>query len=197
MASPSGSASRTKDDPAQWEKFFHEVSQKLARDEADARPPRFRDAEIIYAIDRGASLAGQSVALDLMSRQRTNQRQVGPAEAGRRRDARRGRTCRIRSIARSSRCCSARATSTAPATSATRAARRSGSPGRCVDRVLPLIAQSGRAVLRIRRQPTDELMPLTWDDGPPWVFRLEVGHVVARRERVDRRRARPRHPSGC
>ena len=47
-----------------------------------------------------------------------------------------------------------------------------------VDRVLPLIAQSGRAMLRIRRTPTDELIPLAWDDGPPWVFRLEVGHVT-------------------
>ena len=50
--------------------------------------------------------------------------------------------------------------------------------GPLLDRVLPLIAQSGRAILRIRRQPTDELIPLTWDDGPPWMFRLEVGHVT-------------------
>src|SRR5688572_18796593 len=45
---PAGAATRTTDDPPQWEKFFHEVSQKLARDEADVRPSRFRDAELIY-----------------------------------------------------------------------------------------------------------------------------------------------------
>jgi superfamily II DNA or RNA helicase len=33
-------------------------------------------------------------------------------------------------------------------------------------------------VLRIRRSPSDELIPLTWDDEAPWVFRLEVGHVT-------------------
>ena len=43
-------------------------------------------------------------------------------------------------------------------------------------RVLPTIVRSGRAVLRVHRQPGEELIPLTWDDGPPWVFRLDVGH---------------------
>src|SRR5688572_32279041 len=80
---PAEAAPGAKPDPPQWERFFREVSQKLARDEAEVRPPRFRDAEIIYAIDRAASLAGQSVALDLMSRQRRTSGKWGrPKPAG-------------------------------------------------------------------------------------------------------------------
>ena len=36
--STADSAGTTGADPPQWERFFHEVSQKLARDEADVRP---------------------------------------------------------------------------------------------------------------------------------------------------------------
>ena len=45
--------------PAKWEKLLQDFATKLAREEADARAPRFADAQIVYAIDRGASLAGQ------------------------------------------------------------------------------------------------------------------------------------------
>src|SRR5215813_11910582 len=62
-----------KGSPRQWEQFLKEFSAKLARDEAEARAPRFTDAQLVYVIDRGASMAGQSLALDLMARQRTKQ----------------------------------------------------------------------------------------------------------------------------
>ena len=173
---PSGSASRTKDDPAQWEKFFHEVSQKLARDEADVRPPRFRDAEIIYAIDRGASLAGQSVALDLMSRHRRTNGQWGrPKPAG----------VATRDVAHLPDPADREIIPLLLGASDVYGSGYVGDQGRAsfrlagplLDRVLPMIAASGRSVLRLRRQGADELIPLTWDEGPAWVFRLEVGHV--------------------
>ena len=52
---------------------------------------------------------------------------------------------------------------------ATRASFRIAAP--LLERVLPLIAQSGRFRLR---DSSGELMPLVWDGGPPWTFRLEV-----------------------
>ena len=160
-----------------WQKFISEVSEKIARAERDVRPPRFRDAEIIYAIDRTASLSGPSVALDLMSRTRTAQGKWGrPKPAASRRA-----TCRIfpiRSTARSCRSCSAPATSTALGTSATQGAPRSGSPVRssiaCCRSWRSRAAPScGSAASRATNR-----CPLAWDDGPPWVFRLEVGHVA-------------------
>ena len=174
---PAGAATRTTDDPPQWEKFFHEVSQKLARDEADVRPSRFRDAELIYAIDRGASLAGQSVAIDLMSRQRRTSGQWGrPKPAG----------VATRDVAHLPDPVDREIIPLLLGASDVYGSGYVGEHGRAsfrlagplLDRVLPMIAESGRAVLRIRRQPTDELIPLTWDAGPPWVFRLEVGHVA-------------------
>src|SRR5580765_7151309 len=76
-------AAQEKAAPRQWEKFLHDFSEKLAREEALARAPKFAGAQIVYVIDRGASTAGQSLALDLMSRQRTRQGKWGkPKPAG-------------------------------------------------------------------------------------------------------------------
>jgi superfamily II DNA or RNA helicase len=171
-----GSSSHARREPPQWERFFQEVSQKLARDEADVRPPRYHDAEIIYAIDRNASLAGSSVALDLMSRQRrTNGKWSKPKPAG----------VSTRDVASLPDPADREIIPLLLGASDVYGSGYVGEPGRAslrlagplVDRVLPLIAQSGRAMLRIRRESTDDLIPLTWDDGAPWVFRLEVGHV--------------------
>jgi superfamily II DNA or RNA helicase len=172
----SGGPGGSREDPPQWEKFFQEVAQKIAREEADRRPPRFHDAEIVYAIDRNASLAGPSVALDLMSRtRRTNGKWSKPKPAG----------VSTRDVSHLSDPLDREIIPLLLGASDVYGSGYVGDLGRAsfrlagplVDRVLPLIAQSGRAVLRIRRQPTDELIPLAWDDGPPWVFRLEVGHV--------------------
>jgi superfamily II DNA or RNA helicase len=157
-----------------WQRFISNVSLEIARAERDAPPPRFRGAEIVYAIDRDASLVGASIALDLLSRTRTAQgrwgrpkrigvsmrdvpqlpdpidREILPLLLGAR-DAYPGDYLGAEG----------------------RGSFRLGEP--LLDRVLPMIVQSGRAVLRVRRQPGEELIPLTWDDGPAWVFRLDVG----------------------
>ena len=135
----------------EWQTFIAEVSEKIARAERDARPPRFRDADIIYAIDRGASLAGQSVALDLMSRERRRNGKWGKPEAGRSSRPATCRSCRIpldREIVPLLLGASDIYGSGYVGDSG-RASFRLAGP--LVDRVLPLIAQSGRAVLRIRR----------------------------------------------
>ena len=46
--------------------------------------------------------------------------------------------------------------------------------GPLLERVLPLIMQTGRVYLRASSHRGSELAPLTWDGGLPWNFRLEV-----------------------
>src|SRR6185436_11626754 len=48
--------------------------------------------------------------------------------------------------------------------------------GPLLDRMLPDVVKTGRAMLRLQRQP-EEFVPLEWDDGPPWSFRLDVVHA--------------------
>jgi len=180
-------AAQEKAAPRQWEKFLHDFSEKLAREEALARAPKFAGAQIVYVIDRGASTAGQSVALDLMSRQRTRQGKWGkPKPAG-------VSTRDVESLPESADreivpmlLGASDVYGTGYVGDFGRASFRLSGP--LLDRVLPLIANTGRAFLRTRRsaahasdpyrqsQPAEELIPLTWDDGPRWVFRLEVIH---------------------
>ena len=176
-----------KQDPRQWQKFLHEFSEKLAREEAQARPPKFAGAQIAYVIDRGASMAGQSLALDLMSRHRTKQGKWGkPRPAG----------VSIRDIDALPDEADREIVPMLLGASDVYGTGYVGDVGRSsfrlsgplLDRVLPLIARTGRAFLRIRRpsarasdpfhagQSTEEMIPLSWDDGETWVFRLEVIH---------------------
>ena len=46
-----------------------------------------------------------------------------------------------------------------------------------VERVLPLVAQSGRTFLRVQPSPGEQLVQLAWDEGPAWTFRLEIVHA--------------------
>ena len=63
---------------------------------------------------------------------------------------------------------------------ATRASFRIPEP--LLERVLPLMAQSGRLY---RRDEGNALTPLDWDGGPPWVFRLDVTILPDERVAVD------------
>ena len=56
--------------PRPWEKFLEEFSRNLAEAETAPAAPRFADAQIVYVIDRAATIAGDTLALDLQSRQR-------------------------------------------------------------------------------------------------------------------------------
>ncbi|MGB2715136.1 MAG: DEAD/DEAH box helicase [Vicinamibacterales bacterium] len=51
--------------------------------------------------------------------------------------------------------------------------------GPLIERVLPLLAQSGRLHVRTHAGGREELTPLTWDEGPPWSFDL---HVTSRQD---------------
>jgi superfamily II DNA or RNA helicase len=158
-----------------WQKFISNVSLEIARAERDSPPARFLDTEILYAIDRDASLAGPAVALDLLSRTRKAHGQWGRPKRI---------AVTMSDIAHLPDPIdreilplligAADIYFAAYASEQGRGSFRLGEP--LLDRVLPNIVRSGRAVLRVRRQGREELIPLTWDDGPAWLFRLEVGH---------------------
>ena len=71
---------------------------------------------------------------------------------------------------------------------ATRASFRITDP--LIERVLPLIARSGRLFLRGDGPRSLDLTPLVWDGGLPWVFRLDVSMVPDDRMVVDGRLTR-------
>ena len=54
-----------------------------------------------------------------------------------------------------------------------------------LERVLPLLAQSGRLQLRATAVAGAELTPLVWDAEGPWVFQLEVAVLPDERTAID------------
>ncbi len=162
-------------DQRPWEEFLGEFARNLSETSTADRPSRFANAQLVYVIDRPASLNGQGLALDLTSRQRRRNGEWGkpklvtlsPSEVGQLPDP------LDRDIV----------PLLLGAMDPHRGYANPWGPasfrlvGPIVDRTLPLIAQSGRAFLRLRSQPSDQLVPLTWDAGPPWVFRLEIVHA--------------------
>jgi superfamily II DNA or RNA helicase len=57
--------------------------------------------------------------------------------------------------------------------------------GPLIERVLPLIARSGRLFLRESGPRSLDPTPLAWDDGLPWIFRLDVSVLPDDRLVVD------------
>src|SRR5262245_38665022 len=162
------------DKPQPWERFLNDFARHLSTDPRTARTPRFAGAQLIYAIDRAATLATGVVAIDLMTRQRRKSGEWAkpkPAQIS---------LHDLEDI-------------TDPAdreilpllfgavdtygsyANFGRTSFRLAGP--LLDRLLPEVVKSGRAMLRAQRQP-EEFVPLEWDDGPPWVFRLDVVHAA-------------------
>ncbi|HEX5474166.1 MAG TPA: DEAD/DEAH box helicase [Vicinamibacterales bacterium] len=177
-ARPDAPASRALPDPrTSWQRFLQEFSRRLEQRDVH-RLPRFLDAQLVYVIDRAQTLSGQGLALELHARQRKKNGDWGKPKAA--------------------------AVTTLDLEHLTDAADREILPyllgatdayhfgysapfgrtsfhpvGPLLDRVLPLVVRSGRALLRIRPKPAEELVPLAWDDGPPWRFRFEIVHASA------------------
>ena len=160
--------------PRPWEKFLEDFSRNLEQAETAPALPRFADSQIVYVIDRAATIAGEALALDLQSRQRKKTGDwgrpkaapVGSADLGQLPD-RADREIVPLLLGASD-----------PHGGLGHFARASFRlPAPLVERVLPIIAQSGRAILRVQPSPGEHLVPLVWDDGPPWTFRLEIVHA--------------------
>ncbi|MEO6238488.1 MAG: SWIM zinc finger family protein, partial [Vicinamibacterales bacterium] len=158
--------------PRPWEQFLEEFSRNLA----EAPPPRFADAQLVYVIDRAATIAGDTLALDLQSRQRKKNGEwgrpkpapVGSADLGRLPDATDRQIVPLLLGAGDPH-------SAGYLSQFARTSFRLAAP--LVERALPLIAQSGRAFLRVQPPPGEQLLQLAWDDGPAWTFRLEIVHA--------------------
>jgi superfamily II DNA or RNA helicase len=160
--------------PRPWEKFLQDFSRNLEQAESGPALPRFADSQIVYIIDRAATIAGETLALDLQSRQRKKTGEwgrpkpaaVGSADLGRLPEKADREIVPLLLGASD------------PYGSLGHFARASFRlPAPLVERVLPIIAQSGRTFLRVQPSPGEQLIPLAWDDGPPWTFRLEIVHA--------------------
>jgi superfamily II DNA or RNA helicase len=158
-----------------WERFLDEFSQSLTEADAARPPARFAAAQIVYVIDRAATLNGAGLALEVQSRHhkkngdwaKPKPTSVSLSEVTQLPDAVDREIVPL--LLGASELYSASYLSQYG-----RASFRLAGP--LVDRVLPLVAQSGRALLRARPQPGEEIVPLVWDDGPAWTFHLEIVH---------------------
>ncbi len=164
-------APRAPSAPQPWERFLNEFSRHLTTD-TRARTPKFAGAQLIYAIDRSATLATGVLAIDLMTRVR---RKTGdwakpkPAQISMH-DLEEITDPADREIL--PQLVGAVETYGSYADFGRSSFRLAGP---LLDRMLPPIVGSGRAMLRLQRQP-EEFVPLEWDDGPPWEFRLDIVH---------------------
>ena len=164
--------------PRPWEKFLEEFSRNLTEAEVRPAPPRFADAQIVYVIDRAATIAGDTLALDLQSRQRKKNGEwgrpkaapVGKDDLGGLPDAADRQIVPLLLGATDP-----YAAGNFYVSQFARASFRLAPP--LVERVLPLVAQSGRTFLRVQPSPGEQLVQLSWDEGPAWIFRLEIVHA--------------------
>jgi superfamily II DNA or RNA helicase len=165
------SAGPSRDQPPAWERFLNEFSRHLTA-ARPTRTPKFAGAQLIYAIDRAATLATGVIAIELMTRAR---RKTGdwarpkPAHVSMH-DLEEITDPADREIL--PQLVGAIDTYVAYADFGRSSFRLAGP---LLDRMLPQLVRSGRAMLRLNRQP-EEFVPLEWDEGPPWEFRLDIVH---------------------
>ena len=158
-----------------WERLLDDISHQL--DASEARRPSARHArtQFLYVIDAESTLASPGVAIQTLGRQRRKSGDWGkpqPAVVS---------TEEIEALPDpvdreilALLLGAAEPPAYAPyyASNSARASFRLLGP--LVQRAVPLIARSGRLHLRTREHGRENLVAVGWDDGPAWVFRLEV-----------------------
>jgi superfamily II DNA or RNA helicase len=160
--------------PPAWERFLHDIRQDLVADERFVPVPRFSNGQIVYAIDVRETLVERGTVVNVLFRQRRKNGTwtkpksitVTPLEAEHLSDPADREICSLlmgagnlwlygntyeSGFSRS----------------------RYVLNGPLEDRLLPLIAKSGRGHLT-RVGDEEGLFPLEWDDGPPWRFDLRI-----------------------
>lgn len=161
--------------PAPWERFLHELRQDVLAAEAAVPLPRFSNGEIVYGIDVRETLNGRGTVVNVLFRQRrkngawTKPKAIGvtPAEAEHLADP------HDREILSLLLGASNGSFQGVAYESGYLRLSRFVLNGPLEDRLLPMLVRTGRAHLDIAGQGRD-LLPLTWDPGPPWRFELEV-----------------------
>ena len=171
---PASAASIIPPQPDPWERFLDGVLHHVAAGESTTGiVPRYLKGELLYVIDRDITLEGAGIAVMVLWRQRKKNGEwgkpqpvaVSPAEID------------LLSDPTDREILSALMGATDPyaGTFPTVYARASFRLiGPITDRVLWLLASSRRLFLRESSSRQDEMHPVTADDGPPWIFTLEL-----------------------
>ena len=158
-----------------WQRFLHELQQDVAAAESALPLPRFSNGEIIYAIDVRETLAGRGTVVNVLFRQRrkngawSKPKAVGltPLEAEHMIDPDDREILSLLIGAGSAWSYGTTYDAGYPRLS------RYVLNGPLEDRVLPMLARSGRGHLD-RIGDEQGLFPFAWDDGPAWRFDLEI-----------------------
>lgn len=163
--------------PPAWQRFLRELQQDVAAAEGAVPLPRFSNGEIVYAVDVRETLAGRGTVVTVFFRQRrkngawTKPKPIGmtPVEAEHMVDHD-DREILSLLIGASNVWYQG-----APYEAGYPRLSRYVLNGPLEDRVLPMLARTGRAHLD---SVGDEhgLLPISWDVGAPWKFELEIAN---------------------
>ena len=173
-----------------WRRFLEAVQQRVAVD-APAAPHRYERGEILYVIDRDQTVRDGVPSVQVHFRARKKSGEWGKpqpaalsAEEIEHLSDEHDRGVLSLLIGASD----PYSFGLSPTVSA-RASFRLAGP--LMARVLRPMLESGRTYLRVGDARGAALEPLTWDDGPAWVFRLEVDLIGDDRIHVDGKLERP------
>jgi superfamily II DNA or RNA helicase len=173
------STSRTKPPPPAkppaWQSFLHELQQDVTAAERAVPLPRFSNGEIIYTIDVRETLTGRGTVINVLFRQRRKNGAwskpkavtLTPLEAEHMVNADDREILSLLIGAGHT------WTYGAMYDASYQRLSRYVLNGPLEDRVLPLLARSGRGHLD-RIGDEQGLFPIGWDDGPAWRFDLEI-----------------------
>ena len=156
-----------------WERFLDGVLQQVASEDAARTIGRFNTGELLYVIDRSLTLQGTGVAVTVLWRQRKKSGDWGkpqpasltPADVAQLPDP-------VDREILATLIGAADPYAGGYSTAFVRATFRLVGP--ITDRALWLLASSRRLHLREGTESFDALRPVTADDGPAWVFNLQM-----------------------
>ena len=157
-----------------WERFLHEIQQDLAAAERSAPVPRFSNGELVYAIDVKDTLAGRGTVVNVLFRQRRKNGtwtkakgiNLSPLEAEHLLNPTDRDICSLLMGA-------GNLWLYGNTYESGYSRSRYVLTGPLEDRVLPMIAKSGRGHLN-RHGDEEGLFPFSWDEGPAWRFDLQI-----------------------
>jgi superfamily II DNA or RNA helicase len=157
-----------------WEKLLQEISDQI--DAEAVRPPtRHAGTQFLYALDIPSTLINPGIAIHILGRQRKKNGEWGkpqPAAVGTHEIAQLPNEIDREILALLMGASETPVYGPYYSSNFVRASFRLIGP--LVERVLPLIAQSGRMYLRTGEGGREAFEVLEWDAGPPWTFTLEA-----------------------